>query len=153
MPSSTPGREGSKARPPTLRRRSSSLFWILPALTFLAGLLLGGVLVGVTAGGSGGIPGFGGDEDETSTEAGGDADSEGSPQDPGDRTVTVPVECLEAAERSQEALGLTRQAAEAIGSFDARRLQEIVDELQGLEPEVSALARSCQDRAASAQRS
>lgn len=151
MPSSTPGREESTDRPPSPRRRGSSLFWMLPALTFLAGLLLGGVLVGVTAGGSGGIPGFGG-EDETATEAGGEADSEGSPQDPGDRTVTVPVECLEAAERSQEALGLTRQAAEAIGSFDARRLQEIVDELQGLEPEVNALARSCQDRAASAQR-
>ena len=124
-------------------RRQLQMFWILPALTFLVGLLLGGVVVGVT--------GLGGDAgaDDSAAEESPTEDPGGSagPEPSGDATVTVPAECIETAELSQQAIALTREAAQAIGDLDARRLQEIVDDLQALEPEVNDLATRCRDAA------
>lgn len=126
--------------------RGASVFWLLPALTFVIGLLIGGIVVGLT--------GFGVDsavgEQEPGDAAAGEPEEPEAPAtpEPGsspDRTITVPGECLQVAERSQEALTLTQEAAQALGELDARRLQGIVDRLQDLEPQVRELAAACQE--------
>lgn len=149
MSSSKPN-PGSSHVQPRPRGRASKLFWIVPALTFLAGLVLGGVLIGVAGTGSDDVPGLGPDDGEETAEAGESPSPESATEPTQDRTVTVPASCLEVAQLSQEAIDLTREAAEAVGSLDARRLQEIVDELQALEPEINELAARCQDEAAGA---
>lgn len=126
------------------RPRGSALFWVVPALTFLIGLLVGGVVVGLTGVGDDLTAGGAGQGADGSAEPGAPAATPGAPGS-GDRTVTVPAECIEVAERSQEALRLTREAAQALGDLDPRRVQEIVDRLQDLDPEVRALAAECRD--------
>lgn len=126
------------------RPRGSGLFWLVPALTFLVGLLVGGVVIGLTGIGDDLTTGGAEQGDAGTAQQPAPTDSPGAPGS-GDRTVTVPGECIEAAERSEEALALTREAAQALGDLDPRRVQEIVDRLQDLDPEIRSLAAECRD--------
>ena len=77
-------------------------FVVVPAFTLLVGMVLGGLIVGVTDVGS-------------EPEAQPTATSSPSPGDPSpsqDVTVVVPQECLEAAETVQEATELIRDGVE-----------------------------------------
>lgn len=73
-----------------------------------------------------------------------DGEQPGNTQ-PTDVTVTVPAECVQAAEQAQEVLSLAQQAAEAIGDLDAQRLRSLVDEMEQLEPAIRASSGECQD--------
>ena len=92
-----------------------------------------------------------GDQDEPAdvaataqpTETGAGAEPGGA--EPTDVTMTVPGECIEAAEQAQEVLSLARQAADAIGELDAERLRSLVDEMEDLEPAIRSSAGACQD--------
>ena len=120
------------------RRRSTS-WWLLPALTFLAGCLLGGLIVGVGTFGDG-------DGDGTAAPAPTSAPADGAddPEDaPGDLVVRVPESCLRAADGATEATGQVDDVVAAVRDLDARRLQEIVDRIQQVQPEVQRLAEQC----------
>lgn len=134
----TSHRDDSDDRP-TPRR--DNRFFLVPALTFLIGLALGGVLVWVGDVGAG----TGGEDSQAQPSQ---TTSAPDPQaTTPDVTVTVPGSCVEAAERSQEVLDLANQAARAIGDLDARELQEIVAQMQDLEPVVRDAATRCQQLA------
>jgi hypothetical protein len=145
----TSGGAGAPAGPgepgaPDPGRRDRGLV-VLPTVTFLVGLLLGGVLVWVS--------GLGNGDDESA--ANGDAGSE-QPDTPADtatdgqspdRTVVIPGSCVEAAQRAQEVLDLVQQFAAAARDLDARQLQTLVDRMQDLDPLVRDAATSCQEDA------
>lgn len=118
--------------------RRDRRFLLVPAITFLLGLVLGGVLIGVANLGPDGADG-------TGEAAPAPATSSATPTD--DVTVTVPRPCVDVAERSEEVLDLVQRAAAAVGDLNARELGTIVDEMQALEPEVRENAAACQELA------
>lgn len=122
-----------------------SRFWLVPALTFLFGLLLGGLVIGVGTIGSDGVDGDQPQAAETAAPTPTEAPSGDSTV-----TVTVPGSCIEAAELSERVLGLGQRAATALGGLDARSLQDVVAEMRDLEPQVREAATECRDTAAAA---
>ncbi len=123
---------------PTNRRGLSTLSWLLPAATFLVGLVIGFAVWGA-----------GGDDDDGGSQAQGTPPVTDSPAT-GDgngqtATVTVPQSCLDAIEESEQSLDLIEEAVQAIGDLDAGRLQEIVDELQGVSERIRDLGDECQE--------
>lgn len=128
------------AREPT-STSSSPWTWLLPGLTFLVGCLLGGAVIAAGA--------FGGDGTDVaapsvSASPGDDASPEPSPDGV---AVRVPQACLDAADQAATVSSQAQDAVAAVRDLDARRLQEIVDSFQQLEPEVQRLADECRERA------
>ena len=126
-------------RPPA----SSSWLWLLPALTFLAGCLLAGLVVGVGQLGSddGDASAPGPQAQEEGDE--GVGDSEGPEGADGDVFVRVPESCLQA---SESALALADQAdriAVAVRDLDARALRDLVDEVQQVRDDVQSSGEQC----------
>lgn len=122
------------------RASSSTWTWLLPVLTFLVGCVLGGVVV--AAGGS--------DADGERTAAPtpattADQEEDGADPSPGptDLVVRVPQSCLDAADGATEATGQVDDVVAAVRDLDARRLQEIVDRIQQVQPRVQRLAEQC----------
>ena len=66
---------------------------------------------------------------------------------PSDVLVRVPEPCLAVADQAEQAFTVFDEAVDAARSFDARRLQEVVDDVQQLRPRVEELADGCRDRA------
>ncbi|CAN5674448.1 hypothetical protein BH24ACT13_BH24ACT13_09830 [soil metagenome] len=117
----------------------SKLLWAVPALTFLGGLVLGGVLVGVA-----------GDKDADTTPDDRPAPTAPAPANGQEGvTVAVPGPCLEAVDRAEAALTLAADGLSALREFDPRRLGDVVDQLQTMEPEVRRQAAECRRQAAS----
>jgi hypothetical protein len=116
--------------------------WLLPALTFLVGAALSAVLFAV------------GDTDDTASDrplAGPSAEptsDDGDVSTPDEEVVVqVPSVCVEAAELAQTVTAALGDVADAAGALDARRLQESLDVVQQIRPEVEATARECRDLA------
>jgi hypothetical protein len=120
-------------------------FILIPALTFIVGLVLGGALVWVGSDRGDDDPqaGPGGAASPAATTPGNGG--EPGATEPTDVTVTVPSECVDAAEQAQEVLDLAQQAAQAIGDFDAQRLRSLVEEMEELEPAIRSSASACQE--------
>lgn len=115
--------------------------WLLPALTFLGGVALGGVVVGV---------GFaGGDSTPTQVTASPStlAAPTTSPGANADVQVTVPGPCLDAADAAAQVARQLDEVANAAKNLDARRLQEIVNGFQQLQPKVQREAAQCRQLA------
>ncbi|MFP5346095.1 MAG: hypothetical protein ACLGIA_03580 [Actinomycetes bacterium] len=112
-------------------------FLLVPAATFLVGLVLGAALVWVGTDLRGG-PGTGGTAAPSGTTTPG-----GTATSPGNVTATVPAQCLEAAQEAQQVLDLAREAASAVADLDAKRLQTLIEQMQKLEPRVRASADDC----------
>lgn len=119
------------------RGLASTLVWVLPAATFVIGLVIGFAVWGT------------GGNDESSGQAEGTPSVSAAPSSgqEGGQTVTVavPQSCLDAVDESQASLDLFDQAAQAIGDLDAARLQDIVDELQGASERIQSLGQECRD--------
>lgn len=129
---------------------TSRWLWLLPALAFLAGCALTGVVVAVGQ--------VGGDPDPSSPAAtaqeedqAGPGDTDGTPDSTGstdgDVYVRVPQSCLEA---SESALVLAQQAdriAAAVRDLDARRLRDLVDEVQQVRDDVQSSGEQCRSSA------
>lgn len=112
---------------------------LLPALAFLAGVLLGGAVIGAASSG-------GDDSPAARPRVATPAPSPSS----ADVTVTVPGACVQAADRAEQAYGLLERGAAAARDLDARALAELVDEVQQQRPEVQALVEQCRAAAARA---
>lgn len=126
------GASSSGGRPPRM-------FWLIPALAFLVGLLLGGVLTYATSGGDADVPQAG---DTTATAA-----PSPSPGASEDLTVVVPAACVEAADLSEATFDAVARGFTALRGFDAEALREVVDELQEAQPRVAELATQCREAA------
>ena len=120
---------------------SSPWTWLLPVLTFLVGCLLGGAVIAAGA--------FGGDSsDVAAPSASPEPEDDASPQpSPDGVVVRVPQACLDAADRAATVSSQAQDAVAAVRDLNARRLQEVVDSFQQLEPEVQRLADECRETA------
>ena len=112
---------------------------VLPAVTFLLGLLLGAVVVAAS-----------GDDEQDRTAAPAAPKAAPTPSAEGQLTVRVPGPCLRAAEAAEQAYAVLEQGVAAARDLDARRLQELVDTVQRERPQVEALVRACREQAAAA---
>lgn len=115
-------------------------FVLVPAGTFLLGLLLGAVLVWVAVPGGG--TSAGGEQDPTPGTTGGPAASPTLRASPGPGT-TIPESCVRSAESAATAVTLVRQAVTAVGDLDAARLQQIVDRIEQLDTQIREDVTSC----------
>lgn len=113
-------------------------FWLVPAVAFLLGLVLGGVLVAVGGWGDGD-----GSAADGETKVSTPTPTTSTPRD--DLTVTVAGACLDAVDATEQVVTLGRQAVSALTELDARELQRVVNEMQQLEMEVRDLAEQCRD--------
>ncbi len=62
----------------------------------------------------------------------------------------MPAACVEAAELAQTVTSALSDVADAAAALDARRLQESLDVVQQIRPEIEATASECRDLAADA---
>jgi hypothetical protein len=108
----------------------------LPAITFILGAVIGGIIVGVGAGSSD----SGSDASETPTST-----SSPAAPSPSDTTVVVPAACREAADAVTQAADLLRQGAAAVRDFQPKVLNQVLDDLQALDPELQSLAKECSE--------
>ncbi len=113
-------------------RLGSWWFAVVPAITLLVGLVLGGLVVGVTVDG----------EPESRTTP---APTPVDPSPTEDVTVVVPQECLEAAETVQEATALIRDGASAIREFRPDELITLLDDLEDLDAVAREQATACEE--------
>ena len=120
------------------------LSWLLPALTFVAGVALGAAVVAVgNVGGGDDDPGA----DPAPTVAARDGEQDPEPRS-SDLLVTVPAACLATADGAESVGRSVDDLVQAAGELDARRLQELVDRFQQLQPEIERAARECRRAAA-----
>lgn len=114
--------------------------WLLPALMFLVGAALSAALFAL------------GDTDDTAavdkTTAGQSpsAEPDASPT-PDELVVQVPAVCVEAAELADSVSRALGEVIDAAGALDARRLQESLDVVQQMRPEIEATSAACRDLA------
>ena len=116
-------------------RSSSTPRWavVVPAATFIVGLLLGGVVIGV------GI-----DSDEGSPESDASPTTSGAgPTPTSDVTVVVPNACIEAAATVNEAMDLIQDGVGAVRDFRPEELVEMLNQLELLDARARDLAQQC----------
>ncbi|MEO8105751.1 MAG: hypothetical protein ABI720_00395 [Actinomycetes bacterium] len=116
-------------------------FWI-PAMMLVLGLLLGGGLIWlVTLDGS----------DDASVGAEGTATSAAptvtTTSTTTDLEVTVPSECLDLADNTQEILDLLDQAVTAVGELDAGALSDVVAQLETAQTDLESQSQACENAA------
>ena len=138
MPPATPARSApaTTGQPP---RAVGARWWLIPAVTFVIGLVLGGALVGALR--------------PESAEVAGDAlpsPTSTGPQPtttvtgaPATGTVVVPAECLDVARDSQALLDLTEQAVAAARDLDAGRLSDIVRQIDEAQTTLRTHTQAC----------
>ncbi len=122
-------------------------WWLLPALTFLIGLVLGGVVIGATRSGSS-TPAASPTQTQTQTLSSGTPAPTGA-EAPTVATVVVPAECLKVAQDSQLLVDLTKQAAAAARDLDAAKLSDLVRQIDTAQTTLREHAASCQSVEAS----
>ncbi len=143
-PESNPGRPGesgesgqSSPAPPGPKSRTMSWWYVvIPAVTFVLGLVLGGLVIGL---GSDGDDEAAQEETDSASPTPGESDSGES----GDTTVVVPRECIEAAETAQEATQLILDNLSAIKNFEGQRIIDLLDRLEELSTKTQELGQSC----------
>jgi hypothetical protein len=120
--------------------------WVLPALLFVAGLLLGGVAVAAAD--------LGDDSEPVATSSPSPSPSPSSSPSPSptgtgtsDVNIRVPAPCIQVAEEADAAFDEVDALAAAIRDFDARELQEFLDRFQSLRPRIEGLSQQCRERA------
>ena len=153
MPDPTPGDEpqstsrGDAAHRPhsqSTPHRAGSRFWLLPALTFLVGLLLGGAVVGLSTSGDADDGAAASRPTQTVTV------TPGAASDRPAATVTVPGPCLDVADSTDEVLRLVNRAATAARDLDASRLSAVVRELQERQADLTRKTSACRAAASAA---
>ncbi len=126
----------------TVREQGRFDFWI-PAMMLVLGLLLGGGLMWIVT-------------DDGSDTTSDSATESASPAPTStvtatstatDLQVTVPAECLELANNTQEILDLVDQAVTAAGDLDAGALSDVVSELESAQTDIEAQSQACEDAA------
>ncbi len=109
----------------------------LPALTFLVGLALGAVFVGVGMS-------TGGDDDTAAPSASGSPADGSSPSvGPSDTSIVVPAACSEASTAVGQAVTLIRQGASYVRDFQPEKLVQVLDDLETLDSRLRSLAAQC----------
>lgn len=111
---------------------------LIPAATFLVGLLIGGLLIGVGRT----------DGEASGAEPGTDASAAPSPATgsaaaPGDTVVTVSAACKMAAEKVRQATSLLRSTAGDVRKFRPDAIVKALNRLEDLDSQTRPLLRQC----------
>lgn len=138
MSDASASRPGPPSPAPGYFRRNQLLYFTLGAL--ILGLVLGGVLVGLTRTPA---PTTGAESAPTPSASGDAGPGAGDVQ----VTTTVPAECLEAADRASDALTAAQEGLTALSDFDAARLRQVLRTLQEDQPVIRDLAERCRSQA------
>jgi len=113
------------------RRRGAGWFVAVPAITFVLGALLGGLVIGVG-------------RDSPEAPGAGEATPGSGPTSSGPSTaVVVPDSCLEAAETVRRATEVLREGVGAIRDFKVQPILDLLDDLEDLDGEARAQASTC----------
>ena len=137
--------------------------WWLPAITFLAGCVLGAVVMGVgnvgdddgpsgpAAAPSAAVAAEAG-EDGGAT-AGDEITGDGADAGAGDSPayVRVPESCARTADDAMALVEQVDEVVAAVGELDAERLRQAVDDVQQVRDDVQDVAEQCQEAAAESQ--
>jgi len=115
----------------------SRAFWLVPALTFAVGLLLGTLVVAAATSG-----------DDADPPAQAVATPDPTPAAEDDLEVVVPASCLQAAEQAEEVVEIMNRGVAAAGDLDAEMVQTALDELVEIRPTIEALIDQCREAAA-----
>lgn len=111
---------------------------VIPAATFLVGLLLGGLVIGVgrSGGDSSGVANGSGSTRSASPTTGGSAT-------PGETVVSVPAACSEAADKIREATTLLRNTVGDFRNFKPNEIVDALNRLEDLDGETRPLLQAC----------
>ncbi len=115
--------------------RLSSVNWlrILPVATFVVGMMLGGLLIGLTR-----------DDDRSAAAPVEQAPSPtGSPSS--DTTVTVPGACAEAVREVELAVELMREGASAVRDVQPEELVRVLNSLEDTQARLEQLTQACSE--------
>ena len=128
--------------------------WLVPAGTFVAGCVLGGVVVGVGEVGGGADDSSG--RPVTAADAGTDGEGQGdagagdepSSEEESGLYVRVPDSCVRTAEDATTLVGQVDRVVAAVADLEPERLRQTVDDVQQIRDEVQDVAAQCQEAAA-----
>jgi|SRR5680860_1024362 len=111
---------------------------LIPAATFLVGLLIGGLVIGVgmSGSGSGSAAGDGGSSSGASPGTAASAT-------PGETVVTVPAACQQAADNLREATRLLRNTVGNVRNFKPDEIIDSLNRLENLDSETRPLLQEC----------
>ncbi|HET7327085.1 MAG TPA: hypothetical protein VFJ14_07325 [Nocardioidaceae bacterium] len=118
---------------PEVQRTSPWIFRLVPAATFVVGLVLGAL---VTWAGSSDPLEFNGSEPAPTPTA-------ASTPPSAEPTQSPPAACLDAADAVEEAVRLMREAAAATRDFQPEKLVDVLNQLETLDPRLRGLAERC----------
>ena len=110
---------------------------LIPAATFLVGLLIGGLVIGV------GRSGSSSSSDEEAGSSSSPSPAASSPPAPGDTVVTVPAECQQAADKVREATSLLRSTVSDVQNFKPDKIVETLNRLEDIDAEIRPLLDGC----------
>ena len=133
--STTRSPEGRRWFPRALR-------WWAAGLAFVVGLFAGALLVGVLAGGAAIPPGADAAGGPTAESTGAQRSDSGAPAG-ATGEVAVNAACLRAVNAAQDVFDVVKDLGEALSSFNAGRLDEIVRELQPLQERLRSNLEAC----------
>jgi hypothetical protein len=115
--------------------------WLIPAVTFLVGLVLGGLVIGLLR------SDFGDGDGSAAGTTPSTASATPAPSTSLAEPITIPGECVQIASDSQQLLDLVDQAVTAARDLDAEQLSSIVSQLQDQQQRVRDQAAACQQAA------
>ena len=133
--STTRSPEGRRWFPRALR-------WWAAGLAFVVGLFAGALLVGVLAGGAAIPSGADAVGAPTTASTGAQPSDSGAPAG-ATGEVAVNAACLRAVNAAQDVFDVVQNLGEALSSFNAGRLDEIVRELQPLQERLRSNLQDC----------
>ncbi len=105
---------------------------VLPAATFVIGIVVGGLIVGLGGIGDG----------SSSSDPGGSTQPTTSVAT-GDTNIVIPAACSKAADSVDQAVQLLRSGAGAVRDFQPDVLVKVLDDLETLDPKLRKLAAQC----------
>jgi len=108
----------------------------LPAATFVVGLVLGGLLIGLTDNDDGGLS-----EENVDQAPGASSPTTGSST----TAVLVPAACAEASGEVELAVGLMRDGAAAVRDVQPEELTRVLNSLEDTQTRLDELAQRCSE--------
>lgn len=140
---STQGRvlmSSSQSTPPPSTTLAGGAPWLVPALAFLVGVILGGVIIWVSTSSSRSGSGL---STATPTVTASVTPSDGTSSPRAAATFSVPAQCLQVADDSKAVVELVNQSVAAARDLDASKLSGLVRQIQAAQQTLQANATSC----------
>lgn len=142
----TQGSDNEKHSPPNPVEPLGRQRWFIPVITFVVGLLLGGLVIGALRSGDSGSTA----PDAATTPTGSaSVPGSGSTASPTTATVVVPAECLKVSDDATAVNDLVRRAVTAARDLDASALSAVVREIDTAQTALRQHAEACKNAQAS----